>query len=275
MNKTIKLYWIPILLLAAFTLITFYTYHASTDEIQKNIALSLATSLLSTTLAAIIINFYISYKENKNQEQLNRIALNTLVIPIAQFSSFIFNIIKATARTPGEDSKTPHCKHIKSLQAAQVRALDASSTAPIYPNRTWEIYFLEQLSQLNNSIVIFLERHSTLIEHQTLDLCNKIITHNFFMLANSTQTIKTLSSVPDNSSTLYFLASDDSDTPIMIDFLNMVGELADTIFRVTGSANFEFTPCWRNDIAPHIGSALRENHEEDERAFASRKTSEY
>lgn len=260
-----QLKW-PLIILLLMSGVSFIIFAVNEIDSKKQWIASLASgfgvSFISIIATVILINMFISQKDKQQKDKIKSACIKTLRKPVDDISSVTFNIVKATSICKQEDGFQDLEEFFRHIDISQASLLDTSLVAPVLPEISWEIYLLSAFEELTKKIQNFIEKYAVHLDFETIELCEKIATHQFVKHLQ-------LNIISNNELINYGVKREDlppslsyvsivynNKTPIMADYFGLLADLTKLIASTQEDDQFAVYHTWGDGVAPGLGSGL-------------------
>ncbi|HIE0405293.1 TPA: hypothetical protein ACXI9Z_002108 [Proteus mirabilis] len=254
----------PLIVLSILTVVSFFLF--TLNEIYSwkpwvsSITGNLGVAFLSTIITVCLINMYLSEKEEKEEKKIRNICLISLDKPINEIAYVIFQLVKATTETRGTNDTPCLIDFLKQVDITKIEKLDLFGRAPVYPERTWEVYLRTSFVEFTKKIQSFIEKYAYFLDADTIKLCEDIKNHQFIQCIKMIPHLKAdherenMHNPPNAYMQLYSLKT--QNNPTMIDYLNALEKLVKIVASAKNNEQFIVHQTWNDNVLPELGSGI-------------------
>lgn len=249
----------PLIYLAIIFLILFVTSKFISNQNIKDYISDLSIEILGALIVIIFINIYLNNYEEKLAEKRESIALKLLKPAMRHHFETLFIILKASTEEEGKIYSTKELGDFFNDDFIEnIRRLDVTAEAPIYPKISWIPYLQSKFIEINSRYDSILNKYAVSLSPDLVEVIEGIKNSTFHDLivrilpttlsySNSKE-----SSLPNDIFSELFTKED-----ICEPYLVLLKTLLNHTINKPETNDFYKIDKedWRNDIAPKIGSS--------------------
>ncbi|NUU35115.1 hypothetical protein [Pseudomonas sp. C2B4] len=247
--------WKPLAVILIATILCGVLYIFSEGD-TRNFALSLGTCFLSALVVIIAVDISLSASNEQARLQLFTTSLLSIRPALQQIGGVLFNIVKATAVHPMAEDNLSLSKMIEVTRAAETRYINPRHEAPVVPRMDWLNYISSAFIHLSDSLNKFSEKYIMLIDRETIELCEKMRTHQFIHLCNESRRVDMISEFPGDFGSMmmaFGFVSTEEKVSAFHDYLCCVEELNNKL--LVAEIEIVIPVSWGDNVSPKLGAA--------------------
>lgn len=251
-------YYLLVLLAIVFTIIYFFAFYFQVDWLES-FSSNLATGFLGSFLTVLFIDRALERERREETRKVQSIALRQLRPALMRHLKMLSDWYKAASLgkpdiLPGNISEIFNDNFYE-----QVRMLDFSKDAPIYPKMNWFIYSSKESKLFINPISRTIEKYAVFLEPIALEMLEDLENSVFVNM------VVQISDIPALDQQLGYARSYN----ILYDetIINHLRQYISTLISfleyynsfVQNPIHVQDLELWRNDVAPLLGSSRANN----------------
>lgn len=245
--------WNILALVLSAALLFVLSYRAQDLPWFRDLLLGLGTNVTVAIVIVFMVEGTIRRREARELARRGHAAVRLLRQPLSEHLYFLLNLWHASAgRNP-----TTVPTGVTALQGeeflAAVRMIDFSAPSPVLPAQAWAGYAKREADGLSNAITSVLDRHSTWVSQDVVDLLESVLASRFLEVCRVTFLLHLAAARRENDDEHLAPFLHRSIHSILLTHMTYVARLVRTVDQAGGSSPLQLPTSIWNEPEP-VGS---------------------